>query len=152
VSADDVEISTDRARVDVDVVHDFLRRSSYWALGRPREVVERTIANSLCFGAYAGGKMVGFGRVITDHAVIGYVVDVFVVPEARGRGIGKALVRAMVEHPTIAGLQVVLLRTTDARSLYTQFGFAPVPRPEELMGRYRELGLAPGLPEATRKS
>jgi N-acetylglutamate synthase-like GNAT family acetyltransferase len=133
----DLEVSNDRSRLDVDLIHDFLSRSSYWAQGRSRATVERTIANSLCFGAYSEGKMVGFGRVVTDYAVIGYLADIFVVPELRGRGVGKALVQAMVEHPDIAGLQVVLLRSTDARSFYASFGFTDVPRAEEMMGRYR---------------
>jgi GNAT superfamily N-acetyltransferase len=133
----DFEISTDRSRIDVDLVHEFLSTASYWAKGRPRALVERTIANSLCFGIYRSGQQVAFGRVLTDYAIIGYIADLFVVPAWRGQGIGKALVRAMVEHPDIAGLQVVLLRSTDARSLYAQFGFAAVPAPEELRGRYR---------------
>lgn len=134
----DLEISTDRSRIDVDLVHEFLSRSSYWAQGRSRAIVERTIANSLCFGAYAGGKQIGFGRVVTDYAVIGYVADVFVLPEFRGRGVGKELVRAIVEHPDVVGLQVVLLRSTDTRLLYSPFGFTAIPRPEEMMGRHRD--------------
>ena len=132
----DFEISTDRSRIDVDLVHDFLSKASYWARGRSRPLVERTIANSLCFGVYRSGEQVAFGRVLTDYAVIGYIADVFVVRAWQGQGIGKALVRAMVDHPDIVGLQVVLLRSTDARGLYAQFGFGPVPAPEELMGRY----------------
>ena len=132
----DFEISTDRPRIDVDLVHDFLSKASYWARGRSRLLVERTITNSLCFGVYRSGEQVAFGRVLTDYAVIGYIADVFVVRAWQGQGIGKALVRAMVDHPDIAGLQVVLLRSTDARGLYVQFGFGPVPAPEELMGRY----------------
>lgn len=133
----DLEISTDRSRIDVDLVHEFLSRYSYWAQGRLRSVVERTIANSLCFGAHAGGKQIGFGRIVTDYAVFGYVADVFVLPEFRGRGVGKELVRAIVEHPDVVGLQVILLRSTDARILYSHFGFTAVPRPEDMMGRYR---------------
>lgn len=133
----EVEISTDAGRLDVDLIHDFLSRHSYWAHGRPRSVVEQTLRHSLCFGAFINQKQVGFVRVITDRAVIGYVADMFVVPEFRGRGIGKALMKALVEHPDLAGLQVMLLRSTDARPLYAQFGFGPIPKPEEVMGRYR---------------
>lgn len=141
-----LEISTDRSRIDVDLVHAFLSGASYWARGRPRAVVERTIANSLCFGAYVGGRQVGFGRVVTDYAVIGYVADVFVLPEMRGRGIGKALVQAMVEYPEMRGLQVMLLRSTDAQALYAQFGFAAVPSPEQMMGRYQDAASEDGPP------
>jgi N-acetylglutamate synthase-like GNAT family acetyltransferase len=133
----DLEISTERTRLDVDLIHEFLSTASYWAKGRPRADVERTIANSLCFGAYRRGQQIAFGRVLTDYAIIGYIADVFVIPGCRGQGVGKALVRAIVEHPDIADLQVLLLRSTDARPFYAQFGFTAVPGPEELMGRYR---------------
>ncbi len=131
-----VEISTDRARLDVDFIHEFLSNSSYWAQGRSREEVERTIRNSLCFGAYSGGRQVGFARVITDEVVFGYLADVFTAPNHRGRGIGKALMHAIVNHPTVSRLPVFLLRTRDAQSLYAKFGFAALPRVEEMMGRY----------------
>ena len=131
----DLEISSDPSRIDVELVHDFLH-SSYWAEGRPREVVERSIANSICFGAYTSGRQVAFGRVITDHAVFGYLADVFVVPEFRGRGISKALVRATLDHPDVAALKTVLLRTRDAQGLYEPFGFGPLPSPGEMMVRY----------------
>lgn len=133
----DLEISTERARLDVGLIHEFLSTASYWAKGRPRAHVERTIANSLCFGGYRRGQQIAFGRVLTDYAIIGYIADVFVVPGCRGQGVGKALVRAMVEHPVVADLQVLLLRSADARSFYAQFGFTEVPGPEQLMGRYR---------------
>jgi len=96
------EISTDRSRLDVGLIHDFLR-SSYWAQGIPRAVVERSIQHSLCFGAFLGGRQVGFARVISDFASFAYVADVFVVPEHRGRGISKLLMRAIIEHPDLQG-------------------------------------------------
>lgn len=129
------EISTDRGRIDVGLVHEFLSGASYWAQGRSREVVEASIANSLCFGAYRRGQQVGFCRVITDYAVFGYLADMFVLSQWRGQGVGKMLVRAVVEHPDIAGLQGLQLRSRDARDLYAQFGFRAAPRPEELMSR-----------------
>jgi GNAT superfamily N-acetyltransferase len=137
------EISTDPARIDTAMVHDFLSHS-YWATGRSREVVERSIQNSLCFGMYVDGRQVGFARVISDRAVFGYLADVFIIPEFRGKGLAKALIRAIVEHPDVQGLQVVLLRTRDAHGLYAEVGFGPIPRPEEMMGKYvrdtREVG------------
>jgi GNAT superfamily N-acetyltransferase len=129
------EISSDPARIDVAVVHKYLS-ASYWARGRSRAIVERSIRNSFCFGAYHCGRQVAFGRVVTDFAVFAYLADIFVIPEYRGRGIGKALVRAMLEDPQLQGLQVMLLRTRDAHGLYKQFGFQALPRPEEMMGRY----------------
>ena len=126
------EISTDRSRLDVALIHDFLR-SSYWAQGIPRAVVERSIQHSLCFGAFLGGRQVGFARVISDFASIAYVADVFVVPEHRGRGISKLLMRAIIEHPDLQGLRRILLATRDAHGLYAQFGFEPLTHPEHFM-------------------
>jgi GNAT superfamily N-acetyltransferase len=129
------EISTDPARLDIDLVHGFLS-TSYWAAGRPRAVVERSIANSLCFGAYRDTRQIAFARVVSDRAVFAYLADVFVVEEYRGRGVGKALIRAIVEHPELSGLKVFLLRTRDAHRLYVPFGFGPLQNPDEMMGRY----------------
>jgi GNAT superfamily N-acetyltransferase len=126
------EISTDRSRLDVALIHEFLC-SSYWAEGIPRTVVERSIQHSLCFGAFLEGRQVGFARVITDYAAIAYVADVFVVPEQRGRGISKQLMRAIVEHPELQGLRRILLVTRDAHGLYAQFGFQPLTHPENFM-------------------
>ena len=128
----DYEISTDRSRLDVALIHDFLR-SSYWAQGIPRAVVERSIRHSLCFGAFLGLQQVGFARVITDFAAIAHVADVFVVPEHRGRGISKLLMRAIVEHPELQGLRRFFLATRDAHGLYEQFGFEPLTHPEQYM-------------------
>ena len=126
------EISTDRSRLDVALIHDFLR-SSYWAQGIPRAVVERSIQHSLCFGAFLGGRQVGFARVVSDFASFAYVADVFVVPEHRGRRISKLLMRAIIEHPDLQGLRRILLATRDAHGLYAQFGFAPLTHPEHFM-------------------
>ena len=126
------EVSTDRSRLDVALIHDFLR-STYWAQGIPRAVVERSIQHSLCFGAFLGGRQVGFGRVISDFASFAYVADVFVVPEHRGRGISKLLMRAIIEHPDLQGLRRILLATRDAHGLYAQFGFEPLTHPEHFM-------------------
>ncbi len=132
-----LEISTDPSRIDVAVVHGYLS-TSYWAQGRSRATVERSIQNSLCFGAYYSGRQIGFGRMITDFAVFAYLADIFVIPEYQGRGVGKAIVRAMMEEPRLQGLRLMLLRTRDAHGLYKQFGFEPLPRPEEMMGRYAQ--------------
>jgi GNAT superfamily N-acetyltransferase len=132
----DLDISTDPARLDLDLIYGFLSQS-YWGQGRSRAVVERSIANSICFGAYTGGRQVAFGRVVTDRAIFGYLADVFVLPGFRGRGIAKALVRAVLEHPDLAGLKMIFLRTRDAHGLYAQFGFTAVARPEEMMIRQR---------------
>ena len=130
------EISTDTSRFDIELIHRVLS-ASYWAEGRPREVVERSIRHSLCFGVFDDDAQVAFARVITDRAVFGYLADVFVVPEYRGRSISKGLIAAILEHPDIRGLQLFLLRTRDAHGLYAQFGFTPIPAAEEMMARYQ---------------
>lgn len=126
------EVSTDPARLDLDIVHGFLR-TSYWASGRQREVVERSIANSLCFGVYEDGRQVAFARVVSDKAVFAYLMDVFVVPEYRGRGIANILMRAVLDHPDLQNLRVFLLATRDAHGLYSQFGFRPLAEPDRWM-------------------
>jgi GNAT superfamily N-acetyltransferase len=135
VLSSDFQISCDAARVDVALVHEFLS-TSYWAQGRSREVVERSIQNSLCFGVYTAGRQVAFARVVTDRAVFAYLADVFVVPEFRKRGIAKALIRAILVHEDLQTLRGFHLGTRDAHGLYAQFGFEPVREPQRLMARY----------------
>src|SRR5262245_66637268 len=95
---DEYLVSTDPARLDIDVIHHFLR-ASYWARDIPREVVERFIRHSLCCGAFRAGRQVGFARAVTDRATFAYIADVFVTPEHRGHGVSKLMLRALLEHP-----------------------------------------------------
>ena len=127
-------ISTDQERFDVDVVHGFLTEC-YWAQGIPREVVVRSIKNSLCFGVYCDGEQVGFARVITDYATYAYIGDVFVLESYRGHGVGKWLMECIMCHPSLQGLRRWSLVTGDAHGLYTKFEFTPLKNPE----RYMEL-------------
>ncbi len=135
VLSSDYEISCDPERIDKALVHEFLR-GSYWAEGRSRETVERSIKHSLCFGVYAAEQQIAFARVVTDRAVFAYLADVFVVPEFRGRGVSKALIRAILAHPDLQGLRTFLLGTRDAHGLYAQFGFGPIVEPQRLMAKY----------------
>ena len=128
-----IEISNDRARMDVDTIHRYLSEESYWGKGIPREVVERAIANSLCFGASEKGAEVGFTRVITDFATFAYIADVFVLPSHRGRGTSKQIMQAVRSHPELQGLRRWHLVSRDAHGLYAQFGFAPLESPERHM-------------------
>jgi N-acetylglutamate synthase-like GNAT family acetyltransferase len=130
--SDDYEISTDAARFDLALIHECLR-DSYWARDIPRSVVERSIRGSLCFGAFCGGRQVAFARVISDLATFAYIADVFVVPEHRGRGISKRIMRTILQHPDLQGLRTFFLATRDAHALYAQFGFQPLERPESFM-------------------
>jgi GNAT superfamily N-acetyltransferase len=129
----DLVISTDRARLDLDVIHGFLT-NCYWAKGIPREVVARSIENSLCFGIYDGsGRQVGFARVISDFATIAYLGDVFVLESHRGQGLGKWLMQCIMQHPAVQGLRRWILLTRDAHGLYSQVGFTPISAPEVYM-------------------
>jgi len=133
---DGFTISTDRARLDIDFVHRWLSEESYWALGRALEVVERAIANSLCFGLYSDERQVGFARVVTDYATFGWLCDVFVIDEARGNALGKWLVQMVVAHPDLAEVRRLLLATRDAHELYRRYGgFENMTNPERWMIR-----------------
>ncbi len=125
-------ISTDPERLVLDVVHGFLT-GCYWAKGVPRDVVARSIENSLCFGIYADGNQVGFARVISDYATYAYIGDVFVLEACRGRGLAKWLMECILRHPRLQGLRRWSLVTGDAHGLYSQFGFTPLQAPERWM-------------------
>jgi GNAT superfamily N-acetyltransferase len=145
-------IDTDRARVDLDVVHAFLS-TSYWAQGIPRDVVKRSIDGALCFGVYrddgarAGDEQVGFARVITDYATYAYVGDVFVLEPHRGRGLSKWLMECMTAHPDLQGLRRWMLATRDAHGLYRQYGFTAIEHPDRWMHRWDRDVYARGGPE-----
>jgi GNAT superfamily N-acetyltransferase len=125
-------ISTDKRRVDLDIVHEFLTHS-YWAAGISRELVARSIENSLCFGIYPDGQQAGFARVISDYATFAYLADVFVLEAFRGKGLSKWLVHCILEYPGLQGLRRWVLGTRDAHGLYAQFGFKPLHSPEIFM-------------------
>jgi len=132
---DDYLITTDRARLDIDFIHRWLSGESYWASGRSREVVQRSIENSLCFGLYNQDAQVGFARIVTDYATFAWVADVFVIDEHRGRGLSKWLMEVIIAHPQLQGLRRWVLSTKDAHGLYERFGFIKLHRPERWMER-----------------
>lgn len=119
---DDYLITTDAAKIDVKAVHDYLNRS-YWAAGIPKEVVEKSIANSLCFAILHNGAVVGFARLITDMATFAYLADVYILEEHRGKGLSKWLMQTIQSHPELQSLRRWLLATRDAHGLYEQFGW-----------------------------
>jgi GNAT superfamily N-acetyltransferase len=133
---DEYALSSDPNRLDLELIHAFLS-TSYWSLGLPREVLLRAIDGSLCFGVYQGKSQVGFARVITDKATFAYLCDVFVLESYRGRGLGRWLMEAVVNHPDLRGLRRFVLVTRDAHGLYEQFGFRPLARPEGYMEVFR---------------
>ena len=129
---DGYSISSDAALVDVDLIHGFLSQS-YWSPGIPRAVVERAIANSLCFGVFKGKEQVGFARVVTDRATFAYLADVFILEAHRGKGLAKALMREIRAHAELQGLRRWLLATRDAHELYRQFDFTELANPSRMM-------------------
>jgi GNAT superfamily N-acetyltransferase len=129
-------VSTERELLDLDRVHAFLAEC-YWAKGIPRDVVVRSIENSLCFGLYAAGRQIGFARVISDYATYAYIGDVFVIESFRGRGLGKWLMECVLEHPRLQGLRRWSLVTRDAHGLYAQLGFGPLKKPQNYMELHR---------------
>ena len=131
----DYTISTDRSRLDVELIHDFISNQSYWGQGRTLEVVQRALDNSLNFGLYNDTQQVGFARVVTDYATFAWIADVFILPEHRGRGLSKWLMELMLAHPRLQGFRRWVLATKDAHSLYERFGFIPLHRPERWMER-----------------
>jgi len=128
-------ITTDRSRLDVALIHSFLSTQTYWAVGRSVDVVKRSIDNSLCFGLYKKAEQVGFARVVTDFATFAWLADVFVVQEHRGHGLAKWLMEVILAHPDLQAFRRWVLATKDAHSLYAQFGFIPLHRPERWMER-----------------
>lgn len=130
-------ISTDPARLDLNAIHAFLT-NCYWAKGIPRELVERSIKHSLCFGIYhVSGGQVGFARVISDFASIAYLGDVFVLEPYRGRGLSKWMMECIMQHPDLQGLRRWILLTRDAHDLYAKFGFTPLKSADRYMELHR---------------
>ena len=129
---DGFTVSTDRQKLDRDAIHRFLA-GSYWARGIPREVVDRSIENSICFGLYAEEKMIGFARVISDAATFGYLSDVFVLPSHRGRGLATWFMEVVMGHPDFRGIRRWMLATADAHGLYRKVGFTQLSKPERIM-------------------
>jgi GNAT superfamily N-acetyltransferase len=128
-------ISTERERLDIDVIHGFLSRA-YWSVGVPREIVSKALDHSLNFGLFKGEELIGFARVVTDYATFAYVADVFVLEAYRGLGLSKWLMQCVVSHPELQHLRLWTLRTKDAHGLYRQFGFAAPSAPERAMERF----------------
>lgn len=136
-------VSDDPGRLDLDVIHRALS-SSYWAEHIPRELVRRSVEGSLCFGLYDGERQLGLARVITDRATFAYLCDVFVVAEARGRGLGKFLLECVHAHPDLQGLRRWQLVTRDAHGLYRHFGWQAAAEPERHMEIVRRHAYADG--------
>ena len=125
-------ISIDKEKLDIPFIQRFLAHS-YWAENIPVAIVEKSIEGSFCFGVYEGSRQIGFARVITDYATFGYLADVFIDEQFRGRGLSKWLMEIITAHPQLQDFRVWLLGTKDAHGLYAQFGFTALDNPERFM-------------------
>lgn len=128
------ELDDERDRIDVDAVHEFISTESYWGLGRAREIVQRAVAGSTrVLGLYEAERQVGFARAVSDDVSLAYLADVYVLKAYRGKGLGLALVREMIEHSF--GEVRWMLHTADAQGLYAKLGFQEGNPPYPLMER-----------------
>lgn len=127
------KISTSKEDLDIDMIYHFLSEQSYWAKGRSISKIKKSIDNSFCFGVYKEKEMVGFARVVTDYSVFAWIMDVFILPEYRGNGLGKMLMEAITTHQELQTLQRWGLATADAHKLYEKYGFNLIKKPEIFM-------------------
>lgn len=129
----DIHVSSNKDALDIDFIYQYLHNHAYWCLGIPKKTVEKSIQHSLCFGLYQAGKQIGFARVISDYATFAYLGDVFIDEQYRGQGYSKRLMDEIIQHPELQGLRRFSLNTADAHSLYEQYGFAGLGKPERGM-------------------
>jgi GNAT superfamily N-acetyltransferase len=129
----DVIIKTGKEHMDVTMIHRFLSEDSYWAKDIPYQLVERSLSNSFCIGAFVNGDQVAFGRVITDYYTFGWFADFFVLPAYRGKGISKKLLSHILEQPWSKRLRRKMLNTSDAHGLYRQFQFKDLANPSNIL-------------------
>lgn len=130
---EDFLISTEKHRLELNYIHQYLSKESYWAESIPFETVAKAIEHSVCFGIYHQQKQIGFARVVTDEATFGYLADVFIETSFRGRGLSKWLMQVIIEYPSFQGLRRIMLATRDAQGLYAQFGFVHPANEQEIM-------------------
>ena len=128
-----MDISTDKAKLDIALIHSFLSEQSTWAINIPRALVETSIQHSLCFGGYENGQQIAFARVVSDYATFAYLMDVFVLPEHQGRGLSKQLMQYIMDHPQLQGLRRFMLASSNARGLYQKWDFQALSKPEIMM-------------------
>ncbi|MDW7693524.1 GNAT family N-acetyltransferase [Flammeovirgaceae bacterium SG7u.111] len=126
-------ISTDKSKLDISLIHNYLSNDSYWAKGRTIETVRKSIEHSFCFGVYHGEQQVGFARVATDYAVFAWIMDVFILEKHRKKGLSKMLMDAIMKQEELQGLYRWGLATADAHGLYEQYGFKMIEKPELFM-------------------
>ncbi|WP_273566729.1 GNAT family N-acetyltransferase [Maribacter halichondriae] len=136
---DGIYITSDKSKLDIAFIHDYLSNQAYWAKGRSMELVKKSIENSLCFGVFTSDeKQIGFARIATDFVVFAWLMDAFIDEEYRGKGIGKYLIETIVNHHELINVNGIGLRTNDVHELYKQFGFEEIPNPETWMLRKKK--------------
>jgi GNAT superfamily N-acetyltransferase len=129
-----IVISTDKSKLQTEVIHQFLT-TAYWAKDRTLDEVKKSIQHCFCFGVYANEKQIGFARIATDYTIFAYLMDVFILPEYRGKGYSKQLMKAINEEPQLQSCKVWMLKTSDAHELYKQYGYTELKHPEKVMER-----------------
>ncbi len=128
-----IEISTDKNKLDLNIIFNYLSKDSYWAQNRSIETIKKSIENSLCFGVYKNNTQIGFARIVTDYSIFAWVMDVFILPKYQGKGYGKQLMNTIMNHDQLQNLKRWGLNTNDAHGLYSQFGFKQLSDPKIMM-------------------
>jgi GNAT superfamily N-acetyltransferase len=136
-TADGFTFSSDRTKVDIGYVHRIASTQLYWAKGIPYDTVKRSVENSLCFGIYTETQQIGFARLVTDYATFGYLADVFVDEQYRGKGLSKTLMEFIFSIDELKGFRRMVLVTRDAHTLYERYGFAQLKTPDTYMELHR---------------
>lgn len=130
----DIIISTDKTKLDIDFIHNYLSNESYWAKGRNKRDVVKSIENSICFGVYNKRLVqIGFARLVTDQIVFAWLMDIFITEDYRGVGISKMLLNYILNIPELSKVNGIGLRTNDAHDLYKKFGFQNIDDSETWM-------------------
>jgi GNAT superfamily N-acetyltransferase len=132
----DFVITTDRTKLDILLIHDFLSNKAYWSKNIPLEKVKMAIENSLNFALFYKNKQVGYARIVSDFSAIAYLGDVFIIEEYRGQGLSKWLMETIVSHPHLQNLRRWILLTGDAHELYKKYGWKPIAAPERWMEKH----------------
>ncbi|REH01702.1 GNAT family N-acetyltransferase [Flavobacterium aquicola] len=133
ITFDNFLITTDKSKMDITAIHDFLSKYSGWSDNIPFENVKTSVDHSLNFGLFHDDKQIGFARIISDFSTIAYLGDIYVLENYRGQGLSKKLMDAVMGHPNLQGLRRWILLTSTAEWLYEKYGFTKLPKPELYM-------------------
>ena len=141
------EVSTDSTRLNVEAIHAFLS-GTYWSPGIPIKTVQRAVLNSVCVGVYLNGRQIGFARMVTDKATFGYLADVYILEEHRGKRLSKRMMQSLLQLPDLQGLRRMMLATLVAHALYEKFGFKALATPDRFMELHNPNAYSPAPPSA----